>query len=294
MKRLAIIIFILSAWAFTNRQQSEKLVLKEAISLKKISMQALKNPGSTHYYRPVVIKVQNTSSQDLTIEIPIGFRFQPKDTNLQPMLVIRPESFALAPNEKKDVLIYAMCMAHSKGGASDGMTYTLTTPAKNNLLAIANKVHELKAYNYEGQQAVWSISDNGGPEDISGADTNQVNKLRAFVCKLTGKKMPPLEVLNGYKYNYYAPIINVEERIWGEYEFKFGKEKSVEIAMFGRGNTVVRQLYKNEHEQPGKHLFKYEFDSSVYTDDAYKIMFIVDGTVLTTRNLNMKDWRNTH
>jgi hypothetical protein len=294
MKWLGVMILVASAWAFTSKEHSEKLALKEAITQKKISMQAMKNPGSTHYYRPVIIKVQNTSSQDLTIEIPVGYRFQPKDTNLQPMLVIRPESFALAPNEKKDVLIYAMCMAHSKGVASDGMTYTLTTPAKTNLLAIANKVHELKAYNYEGQQAVWSISDNGGPEDISGADTNQVNRLREFVCQLTGKTIPPPEVLNGYKYNYYAPIVNVEERIWGSYEFKFAKEKSVEIAMFGRGNTVVRQLYKNEHEKPGKHLFKYEFDSSVYTDDAYKIMFIVDGTVMTERNFNLQDWRNLH
>lgn len=294
MKRASIIMLVLGIWGFTAREQSENILLKEAISQKKITMQALKNPGSTHYTRPVLLKVQNTSNQNLSIEIPVGYRFQPKDTDLQPMLVIKPESFALAPNEKKDVVIYAMCMAHNKGGASDGMTYTLASPAKNNLLAIANKVHELKAYCYEGQQAVWSISDNGGPEDISGADTAQVNKLRDFVCKLTGKKMPPPRVLNDYKYNYYAPIVNVEEKIWGEYEFKFTREKSIEIAMFGRGNTVVRQLYKNEHEQPGKHIFNYEFDSSVYTDDAYKVMFIVDGTVMATRNLNLRDWRNSH
>ena len=294
MRGFAFFVLVLFTYAFRTSQQPEKIDLKEAIALKKVSMQALKNPGSTHYYRPILIKVQNTASQNLRLEIPIGYRFQPKDTNLQPMLVIRPESFVLEPNEKKEVPIYAMCMAHYKGGANDGMTYSLGSPAKNNLLAIANKVHELKAYNYEGQQAVWSISDNGGPEDILGADTVQVNKLRAYVCKLTGKKMPPPQVLNDYKYNYYAPIINVQERIWGEYEFKFSKEKSIEIALFGRGNTVIRQLYKNEKEQPGKHIFKYEFDSSVYTDDAYKIMFIVDGTVMSTRNLNMRDWRNSH
>ncbi len=294
MKRVGLIIVIVSAWAFTFKEQTEKVALKDALTQKIISMQALKNPGSTHYSRPVLLKVQNTTAQELKIEVPIGYRFQPKDTNLQPMLVIRPELFVLQPNEKKDVVIYAMCMAHSKGAASEGMTYTLTTPAKNNLLSIAQKVNELKAYNYEGQQAIWSISDNGGPEDISGADTAQVNKLRAFVCKLTGKKMPPPRVLNDYRYNYYAPIVNVQERIWGEYEFKFSKEKSIEIAMFGRGNTVVRQLYKNDAEKPGKHIFKYEFDSSVYTDEAYKIMFIVDGTVMATRNLNLRDWRNSH
>lgn len=284
---IALVVVVIAGAA----PKEETVSLKAAGSSGLVSFSGVKNPQSTHYLKPVMLSLKNKTARTLSVEIPVGYRFLPADTGMQPMLVVKPELIVLGPNELKVIYLEAMCHAHNKSSASDGMIYSLGTEAKGNLLEIAREINRMQAYNSEGQQAVWCISDNNPPEYIYGADTAATNRLRQFVCKLTGKKLPSKETLNNYRYNYYAPVIETKERIWGSYEFRFAKEKSIIIAMFGRGDVLVRELYKNEHEKPGKNTFSYEFDSSVYTEDAYKIKFIADGKVITERLLNMRDWR---
>lgn len=291
MKKYAVLLMVLSLAAFKPAERMEEIELRQALIGKKILMQAVHNPNSTHYSSPVLLKLTNTSPVPVRIKVPAGYIFTPSDTGEQPMLVVKPEMIALQPNAKKEVQLQAMCMAHSKSGPGTDAVFRLSNPADKKFVTLAEQIDAMKAYGIEGQQAVWCLTDNEPPQNIFGADTATTNKLRKYICQVTGKKLPPPEKLNDYRYNYYAPIVNTEERIWGQYEFKFSQEKSIVIAMFDRRNTVVRELYKNEHEKPGSHVFKYEFDSSVYTDDAYKIMFIADGKVLLTRNLNMRDWR---
>jgi hypothetical protein len=291
MRIYALGILLLVVQAFKPASVMEEMELRQALQSKKVLMHAVHNPNSTHYSSPVLLKLTNTTPVPIKIKVPVGYRFNPRSDMEQPMLVVKPEMIALQSNGKKEVALQAMCMAHDKSGPGTQTIFKLSDPVDTKHLKLAQQIDALKAYGFEGQQAVWCLTNNEPPQNIYGSDTTVMNKLRKYICEVTGKKLPPADKLNDYRYNYYAPIVNTEERIWGEYEFKFSQEKSIAIAMFDRRNTVVRELYRNDHEKPGKHIFKYEFDSKVYTDDAYKIMFIADGKVLLTRNLNIRDWR---
>lgn len=291
MKKMAIFLMVFGVLAFKPNEKCEETELRQAIQTKKVSMLAVYNPNSTHYSSPVLVKLTNMTPVPIKITIPAGYRFNPSNENEQPMLVVKPELIVLQPNAKKELPLQAMCMAHDKSGPGASTTFKLSDPVSEKYLKLAKQIDALKAYGFEGQQAVWCLTNDEPPQNIYGSDTAVASKLRRYICDVTGKRMPPASSQNQYRTNYYAPIVNTQERIWGEYEFKFSQVKSIAIAMFDRRNTVVRELYRNDQEQPGKHIFKYEFDSSVYTDDAYKIMFIADGKVLATRNLNMRDWR---
>lgn len=291
MRMYVLGISLLMLQSYKPDRGMEEVELRQALINKKVSMLAVYNPNSTHYSSPVLVKLTNMTPVPIKITIPAGYRFNPSNENEQPMLVVKPELIVLQPNAKKELPLQAMCMAHDKSGPGASTTFKLSDPVPDKFLNLAKQIDVLKAYGFEGQQAVWCLTNDEPPQNIYGSDTAVARKLRRYICDVTGKRMPPPSSQNQYRTNYYAPIVNTQERIWGEYEFKFSQVKSIAIAMFDRRNTVVRELYRNDQEQPGKHIFKYEFDSSVYTDDAYKIMFIADGKVLLTRNLNMRDWR---
>jgi hypothetical protein len=52
----------------------------------------------------------------------------------------------------------------------------------------------------------------------------------------------------------------------------------------------VRELYNVKNVKPGKHLFKYEFDATYYTDDVYHFKFLEDGVVYADFKMEMNDW----
>lgn len=273
----------------------EVLELRQAVLAKKVSMSAQFNHQATHYSNPVALKLTNISGVPLQILIPAGYRFNPSDTSCQPMLIVNSHKIQIAPGAIANVNLEAMCMAHSKSGPSTGLKYTLAKPIHQNLQKLAQKIENMASFGIEGQHAVWCLTDDMPIQSIYGADTAHSRILRSFVCKLKGiANPPPVHVQEDYRYNYYAPVVNVSERIWGKYEYKFASEKDITIAMFNERNTVVRELFKGEKVKPGNHVFNYEFDSSVYTDDSYRIMFIVDGKVLLVRNLNLNEWRKEH
>jgi hypothetical protein len=89
--------------------------------------------------------------------------------------------------------------------------------------------------------------------------------------------MPPPPSKTDYARNYHASEITMKIKVGGSYSFNFSRTKSVQIAMFNNQNVLVRELYKNNQELPGRKTINYAFDASIYKDPIYYMRLFVDG-----------------
>ena len=87
--------------------------------------------------------------------------------------------------------------------------------------------------------------------------------------------MPPPPAKDDTKRNYRDTIY--EKSIEGSFTYTVRFESEVLIAMFDKDNRVVRELYRNNKEQPGKKDFAFAFDATIYTDKFYHIRLLING-----------------
>jgi hypothetical protein len=160
--------------------------------------------------------------------------------------------------------------------------------SNQNLSQLCQLIAQEKWHNSEAQQAVWCLVEDRSLSRISGFDTAVVRKLQTKIAKLTNKKMPLAPAKTDYHRNYYATPSVIKIKVGGSYSFYFSRTKSVQIAMFNTQNVLVRELYKNEQEAPGRKTINYAFDASVYTEPVYYMRMFVDGEkrLETKMNLN--------
>ena len=271
---------------FLSAESLSALNLMTAIQQKAVTADIRCNYKSTHYYEPVNVEILNAADTVMKVEIANGDIFVPIDSNEQNLLITEGQLVILQPNEKKVITVKAMCTEPSDAVGDENSTYTLQTNNNPQLKDVAAFIQTNKYFTACGQQAVWNIVNKDPIRDIYGADSSEEANLRLFVSNLTGRPMPKLEEINNYENNYYAQP--PKEKVGGDFEFDMSKPRDVQIAMFNKNGILVRELYNQKQVAPGPHKFNFEFDSSVYPDDEYAFMLIVDNEVKINRKWNLK------
>lgn len=254
------------------------LLLKDAVKQNLITCKMENNKGFSHYNKCLLLHLKNNGNNRLQIKIPVGMQVCPNDSIYQNLVLTENMFVELLPNENKKIAAYAMCTEpsdHAPGEAP--VYYTLGKDAKPALLELSNLIAQEKLFNAEAQNAVWCVAAGYPITDINGFDTTAVRKLQTMVAKLTHQKMPPPPKRNDYRRNYYAPASTMKVSVGGNYSFNFSRTKQILIGMFNIHNVLVRELYKNPAEAPGRKTINYAFDASVYTDSLYYMRLFVDG-----------------
>ena len=279
---------LLALMAFSKPAETT-LGLKEAIKRGMVKCNVFNNPKGTHYQKPIVIYLTNLTSAPLKISIDNGTMFYPEDSSYQTLLVTQGMVVGIDANGNRSSLIQAVCTESSDRapGTDTKMQYSIGKDAVGNLLKLSIMLEQNQFYNAEAQAAVWTLKNNGDLTNIYGYDTVATRKLQVFLAKLMGKKVPPPPAPDDYRRNSYAPTYRKKITLGGEFEFNFFKTRSVIIGMYDKNNILVRELYKNTQEAAGNHIFKYEFDASVYTDDYYNIKLIADDEVRLQAKVEM-------
>jgi hypothetical protein len=247
------------------------------------------NNGFSHYGKCLKLKIENKSNTKVDYTIPAGYQLQASDSNYQNLVVTENVFVSVLPKQKVVLPIFAMCTeSHDAAPGSEVLTYKPLPQSNQNLSELCQLIAQEKWHNSEAQQAVWCLVEDRSLSRISGFDTAVVRKLQTKIAKLTNKKMPLAPAKTDYHRNYYATPSVIKIKVGGSYSFYFSRTKSVQIAMFNTQNVLVRELYKNEQEAPGRKTINYAFDASVYTEPVYYMRMFVDGEkrLETKMNLN--------
>lgn len=254
----------------------------------KVREEFISNPGFSHYGKCVLVKIHNPNASKVDYSLPAGHQLLASDSDYQNLVVTENVFVTLLPGERKSIPIYAMCTEpHDAAPSSKQISYTSIRKENKKLVELSQLIAQEKLYTSEGQQAVWCLVDNQSLENIAGFDTSAVRKLQRKVATLTNQKMPPPPAKSDYKRNYYASHTTMKVKVGGSYSFNFPRTKSVHIAMFNSQNVLVRELYKNEQEAPGRKTINYAFDATVYTDPVYFMRMFVDGEKRMETKMNM-------
>ncbi len=266
--------FVLTATLFYGFTcHADTLTLTDALHNSKLTCQFEGNGNSTHYLQPIQLNIANSENRVYTIVIENGQQFISSNAALQNLVLTKREVIKLAPFQKRTVPLTAMCTEMSDAAPVSKVPYTPTTMANGRLLELTQLIEQKQYYDIAAQQAVWCLTNKAGIHSIDGFDESEVNMLQQAISRITGEAMP---VRNAQPRSGYGRTV-ITDSLSGSFTYTVRVNSNVLIAMFDKRNIVVRELYRNNSEAPGKKNFDFAFDASVYTDEVYYVRLLING-----------------
>ncbi len=280
------IVFILTILFNKNLLATSEKGINNSITISWVS-----NPESVHYSQPVIAEIYNVTDSEKDYNILSGTLLQPSDENCQKLIVTNSLKGKIGPKKSIKLNVNAMCIENNKSSGRKELSYQIIPNNDSVLIALAKFIESKKYFNSEAQNTIWAWTNKTGIEDIYGEDTFACLALQQRLAQLTKRTVPTQLVKGDYERNYYVAAAP-KASIGGNFEYRLSKSREVSIGIFNENGVLVRELFKQKNVSPGKHTFDYEFDVTVYTDDSYKILFILDGKIVITQPLALKEWRN--
>ncbi len=267
--------------------KADTITLPEAIKLKYIILSTTRNeitsnPDSytpTYTGKCLKVNLQNISGKNLRIHLEPGRFMMPDDSTMQRMMVTREEFITLNKSVSVTREIYAMCSQMHNRAPSPTTTFNVGEKATGNLLAVAELISKNNYQSMAGQNAVWAISDNNDPSDIYSENKAEVQALKDFVFKATGKK----EKIPGQYIKYE------KGKVKGSVVFELKKDKVLSIILYNEAGVEVKSTIKNYTYKVGINTVSYEYQYFNIPAGNYYLKFIEpDGTVFLNKMLTFK------
>ena len=286
------ILFILALCFLGFAPPVSEYTFYQALSSSLVTAEIEVNTNSTHYHEPFKIKLKNISGRNLKIKLENGMKLEPGESEYQNFMIVQEQLISLAPNQREETKVRAMCLEAHDRAPSGGSDYHFSGRVNDKLKGLGRIIQANELYSYMGQDAVWAVADGKSAREISGYHYDEGLSLIRYVANLNGEELPPKPAADDYQRNYRAAV--TKATVGGAFTFNASFPMAVEIALFNEDNTVVRELFNNEETPPGEHVVEYSFDHSVYTEDFYTVRMIADGELFLENrfSFNPEDWRN--
>jgi hypothetical protein len=277
MRITFLFLFVITIGIAQNPNVAIVYDLASVLENKLITLQVTGNENSTHYTKPILAKITNTSQYPLRFFIANGQIFRAEDSTVQDIVIVKEELIALKANETKELPLYGMCIELSNSGNNSETLFYTDGIADEKLLKLTQEIEKSKNFNTLGQYAVWTLTDEYGLNSISGFDMEEASRLKTFVAGILDVPVPKYDP-NDYTTNYYNDGL-IKRAAKSRFKFTFSEDSAVTIAMFDENNIIVRELYNNSNVKAGYHELEFKFDVEVYQNQAYYIRMIVDGEI---------------
>ncbi len=280
MKYIIIILCLL----FGIKVSAAEITLAEAIKSKQVECVITGNSASTHYFKPIKIKIKNLKS-GVTIRIDNGLIFNAIDTSFQDIVVTQQLITELKPGQSKTLEIYGMCIKEHNSAPADKVTYKAGSVTGGDLKKMTLFIEQKKYFNQCAQQAVWVIRGSRDINDLNGYDEDGWEDIVKFTASLLNVPVPERPKADDYQRNYYTPP--TKHVIKGSFEIDWPQECKATVGMFNKQGIIVRELYNNPRHPAGPKKVSFEFDANQYTDPVYDIKMIIDGEVFIEKEVKI-------
>lgn len=215
-------------------------------------------------YRPsfygacLLITCKNLRSVPIEINEVPGRFFIPEDSSVQRMVLTAAIAFTLGAQKESTFPIYAMCTEATDGAPGAESLFRTGSMAPPELLPLLNVIAAHNFQNDAAQQAIWCITDNYSPYQISSDDTLISNQLRHYVCGLTGVKYekdvaPPKA----------SPLFRIVD---GSFTYTIQKSKQVDLIIYNEAGQEIKKLVTNESQPAGSYTYTYHFNLPINED----------------------------
>lgn len=258
MKTIRIVTLVVLATGITlNPIMAINVMSLEDAAKKGLIKLFIKSKGG--YSGEVIeMKIKNSSNKNLDFKLETGRKLDSKNNAEQDILVTKPQEFNVCGGQTRTINVFGMCCQAHNMCPRENSEYSIGTMADSTLIKLAMFIDKNKYYtNSSAQQAVWTVSDNNSLGSITDGNKVDVNNLRNFVSKITGKTIPPYEVT--YSRENDRDLLGRVKTIEGTFDYALPDNTHVTIGIYNSDGVLVQSLFENIEHQKGEYKLYYTF-----------------------------------
>ena len=269
MKTIRIVTLVVLATGITlNPIMAINVMSLEDAAKKGLIKLFIKSKGG--YSGEVIeMKIKNSSNKNLDFKLETGRKLDSKNNAEQDILVTKPQEFNVCGGQTRTINVFGMCCQAHNMCPRENSEYSIGTMADSTLIKLAMFIDKNKYYtNSSAQQAVWTVSDNNSLGSITDGNKVDVNNLRNFVSKITGKTIPPYEVT--YSRENDRDLLGRVKTIEGTFDYALPdntrKQEKPDLPFLDGWNKLQDigiDFHKIIKKTPG-YLLDFKEDSSAY------------------------------
>lgn len=268
---LATTITAESVFAF-NELNIEDAVKKGWVKL------IIKGKGG-HTGDVIEMKILNNTNQPLSLNVNSGLRLDSKDESQQDILVTKDQDVYLSAKQQRSFNIFGMCCQAHNSSPVKNSVYTIAGSVDSNLVKLARYINQNDyCSSLTGQEAVWVISDNNSIASIVDGKKEDVNKLREYVSKITGRPIPLYNVY--YKQQNSADIRGEVNKIEGTFSYSLNINNHVTIGIYDNAGKLIQVIFQQRPHESGDYKLYYTFKTKDLPAGTYYAKMSMDGTVM--------------
>lgn len=226
----------------------------------------------------IEMKIFNNTDQTLALKLEAGRKLDSKVDQYQDILVTQAQEMFVSAKQQKIFNVNGMCcQAHNSCPAKEQL-YKVGSMADSNLIKVAKFIDKNKFYtNFTAQQAVWVVSNDNSLGSISGGGKEEVNMVRDYISKITGKVIPPYEIIygNGTGSDLLGKIVKVE----GVFPYHLARNAHASIGIYNEEGRIVQILFEDLTHEKGDYKLYYTFNTRNLPSGTYHAIFRMDGAV---------------
>lgn len=269
-----IVVFLLAAFSAEAKEGIDHFTLLAAMKEQKVRVCAEALGG--HSKQCLYLNIANNTSVPMNITIDPAMIFRPVDSSQQDLVVMGEQVIVLAPNESKSMSVNAFCGKSYASSPRRNTKFNFLKQGSRGLIEAAKFINRHKLYNYIGQAAVWSFTNNKSLSNIYSTDPayNQLsNELVKLISKMTGKPIPEYNtVLRTYREGASGPVYNPEiSRLYVDLNWTNKDLINMHVLVFKSDGTLYKEIKDGERISPKGHSLRVEFDPKKDPHDTYTV-----------------------
>jgi hypothetical protein len=255
MKALTLVIPVLFLVSFSNNS-SENVNIFDAIKNNQIQFTAISN--GTHSGGSIIIEIEKLKNIK-SIIIPSGTRFKSEFDEDQDLINIDDEIIVLNSNSTKHTL-NGFCVQQHNMSPTNESQFTISKETNENLVETAKYLNKKGFSDDIKQTTLWCVSNKADVSGIYQNGNKQVEKLREYVCSLTGKENVWYNSNPTYSIDENRNIIQETTKIEGLLSYTVTRTGNMKMEVCKENGEVLRTLGGST---PISNLGEYRFNFSV-------------------------------
>lgn len=254
---------------------TKQIVFEDAIKEKLILYSLSSNGG--HDLSSVHLNVTNASTSVLSITIPNGTVFIPKDPGDQDLLLVEDALLVLQPKQKKEIVLNAYCMESSDRSPQKGASMTFRAlDQKDPLRKLCAQINSKKNSAMDIQSAVWAVSDNQPIEYLS-LDNPSSNALRNTVCTITGRENTWYSRDANRQINPDRTVVTRSTSISGRMSIDIKSKATVETRVVDNNGVTKLTMGPREFSKAGVWGYSFNLKVTGWANGQYRAVVLQDG-----------------
>lgn len=204
----------------------------------------------------VRVDVRNTSGKPLAASIPPGWVFNSVDEQVQDLMVVREEVFALAPGASRTIMCRAFCTQGNLRAPMAGERFFAGAMAAPRLVQLAQAVARAPYDDDLVQSAVWVLGNGYSIGGMGALDSTAADTLRHLVSRLSGQ--PPPRYAVHFARDGESVCTGRPEMIVQPFSITVGTPTLLSAVVLDRQGRVVQRLEDHATIGPGMHHRRYQ------------------------------------